>query len=244
MPALVRSEISARSSCATAPRTWKRKHALGRRRVDRVAQRAEVVAALLQPLDDFEEVTDRTGEAVEADHDEDIAGPDLAHQSCEFRPSPRRARSVFLVDRRAASRAQLVGLGVRGLIPGGDPRVAQKTSCRAGRGAGEGSAATNCSFLGAADPLYNIGSYWQTAVCRRRWTARPAEAPEAFSGASAPTSRTLDGPLKAWLAPKSPRFGPPRGHRSDGFRPGGWELRLGRRGRWSVTEAKTILTSV
>ncbi len=100
----------------------------------------KVGAALLQPLDDFEEVADRAGEAIEADDGEDIAGPDLAHQSGEFRPSPRRSRAVLLVDCRAARRVQLVGLGVRGLILGGDPRVAQKTSCRAGMGAGEGSA--------------------------------------------------------------------------------------------------------
>ena len=132
------------------------KHALGRRSVDGVAQRAKVGAALLQSLDDFEEVADRAGEAVEADDDEDIAGPDLAHQPGELWPSPRRARAVLLVDRRAASRVQFVGLGVRGLILGGDPRVAQKTSCRAGRGAGEGSAGHESLLSGRCGPVCTI----------------------------------------------------------------------------------------
>src|SRR5271165_4064273 len=140
MPALVRSEISARSSCATAPRTCRENMPWGVEVFDGVTQRAKVGSAILQQLDDFEEVADRAGEAVEADDDEDIAGPDLAHQSGELWPSPRRARAVLLVDCRAARRAQFVGLGVGGLILGRDPRVAQKTSCRAEMGAGEGSA--------------------------------------------------------------------------------------------------------
>src|SRR5208283_3576609 len=86
-----------------------------------LTQRAKVGAAILQPFDDFEEVAHRTGEAIEADDDEDIAGPDFAHQPGEFRPSPRRARPVLLVDCRAARRAQFVGLCVGGLILGGDP---------------------------------------------------------------------------------------------------------------------------
>ncbi len=115
MPAFVRSEISARSSCATAPRTW---NALGRRCVDGVAQRAKVGAALLQALDDVEEMADRAGEAVETDDDENIAGSDLTHQSGELWPSARGARPVFSVNCRAARRAQLIGLRVRGLVLG------------------------------------------------------------------------------------------------------------------------------
>ena len=134
----------------------KGKHALGCRSVDGVAQRSKVGAALLQPLDDVEEVADRAGEAVEADDDEDIAGPDLAHQSGELWPSPRRARAVLLVNCRAASCAQLIGLGVGGLILGGDPRVAQKTSCRAGRGAGEGSAGHELLLSGRCGPVCTI----------------------------------------------------------------------------------------
>ncbi len=132
------------------------KHTLRRRSVDGITQRAKVRAALLQALDDFEEVADRAGEAVEADDDEDFAGPDLAHQSGELRPSPRRARAVLLVDCRAARRAQLVGLGVRGLILGGDPRVAQKTSCRGGRRAGEGSTGHESLLSGRCGPFCTV----------------------------------------------------------------------------------------
>src|SRR5208337_22082 len=93
-----------------------RKHALGCRSVDGVPQGAKMGAVLLQALDHDEEMADRTGEAVEADDDENIAGSDLAHQSCELWPSARGARPVFLVNCRAARRVQLVGLRVRGLI--------------------------------------------------------------------------------------------------------------------------------
>ena len=125
-----------------------RKHALGRRGVDGVAQRAKVGAALLQALDDVEEMADRAGEAVEADDDQNIAGSDFAHQSGELRPSARSARPVFLVNCRAARRAQLIGLRVRGLILGRDARVAQKTSCRAARRAGEGSTGQESLLFG------------------------------------------------------------------------------------------------
>ena len=75
-------------------------------------------AALLQALDDVEEMADRAGEAVEADDDENIAWSDLAHQPCELWPSARSARRVFSVNCRAAHRAQLIGLRVRGLVLG------------------------------------------------------------------------------------------------------------------------------
>src|SRR5208283_6220304 len=148
------------------------KHALGRRSVDGVAQRAKVGAALLQPLDDFEQVADRAGKAVEADDDEDIAGPDLAHQSGELRPSPRRARAVLLVDCRAARRAQLVGLGVRGLILGRDPCVAQETPCGAGMGAGEGSTGHESLLSGRCGAICTISK-----VSGKRPFARVSERP-------------------------------------------------------------------
>ncbi len=75
-----------------------REHALRRRGVDRIAQRAEMRAALLQPLDDLEQMADGAGEAVEADDDEDVAGGDLAHQLCQHRPRARGAGAVLLMD--------------------------------------------------------------------------------------------------------------------------------------------------
>src|SRR5208283_516230 len=152
MPALVRSEKRA-FELRDRAEDLERKHALGRRSVDGVAQRTKASAALLQPLDDFEEVADRAGEAVQADDDEDIA---IAHQSGELWPSPRRARAVLLVDCRAARRAQLVGLGVRGLILSRDPRVAQKTSRRSEMGAGEGSAGHESPLLRRCGPICTI----------------------------------------------------------------------------------------
>src|SRR5208282_1859489 len=133
-----------------------RKHALWRRSVDGVAQRAKVSAVLLQALDDVEEMTDRAGEAVEADDDENIAGSDLAHQSGELWPSARGARPVFPVNCRAAGRAQLIGLRVRGLVLGRDASVAQKTSCRTDWGAGEGSAGHESLLLRRCGPVCTI----------------------------------------------------------------------------------------
>src|SRR5271157_3288800 len=153
MPAFVRSEISARSSCATAPRTWSENMPWG---VDVVAQGAKMGAALLQAVDDVEEMADRAREAVEADDDENIAWSDLAHQSCELWPSARGARPVFLVNCRATGRAQLIGLRVRCLVLGRDASVAQKTSCRTDWGAGEGSAGHESLLLRRCGPVCTI----------------------------------------------------------------------------------------
>ena len=70
-----------------------------------IEQTWPTIGALLQALDDVEEMADRAGEAVEADDDENIAWPDLAHQSGELRPSARGARPVFPVN--CASRSPL-----------------------------------------------------------------------------------------------------------------------------------------
>ena len=53
-------------------------------------------AGRLQLLDDGQEVTDGTGEAVEADHDQGVAGPDVAQQMRQDGPVAVGARSVFL----------------------------------------------------------------------------------------------------------------------------------------------------
>ena len=79
-------------------------------------------------LDDVEEMADRASEAVEANDDQNVAAADFAHQPCKLRPGSRSARPMFLVNRRAAGGAQLIGLRVGGLILRRDARVAQKTS--------------------------------------------------------------------------------------------------------------------
>src|SRR5271168_2192708 len=85
-------------------------------------------AAVLQELDDVQEMADRASEAVETNDDQNVAAADFAHQSGEFRPGSRSPRPVFLINRRTAGGAQLVGLRVGGLILRRDARVAQKTS--------------------------------------------------------------------------------------------------------------------
>ncbi len=79
-------------------------------------------AALLQLLDDLEQMADRSGEAVETHDDEDIAGGDLAQQLCQHRAGARGAGSVLLMDDTAAGGLQFVDLGVVGLILGRNMR--------------------------------------------------------------------------------------------------------------------------
>ena len=43
----------------------------------------------LELLDDGEQVTDRAGEAIEPDHDQGLAGSDLAQQARQHRPGTR-----------------------------------------------------------------------------------------------------------------------------------------------------------
>ena len=45
-------------------------------------------ATLLQVLDDFEQMADRAGQAVEADDDEYIAGAKIFEQLRQYRPCP------------------------------------------------------------------------------------------------------------------------------------------------------------
>ena len=105
-----------------------REHALRRRGVDGIAQRAEMRALRLELLDEGEQVADRAGEAVEAHDDEDVAGGDLAHELGEDGPGARGAGAVFLVDDVASGGAQFVDLGVGRLLLGGDAGVAEKAN--------------------------------------------------------------------------------------------------------------------
>ena len=111
IPALVRSEIRARSSWATALSTWRKTClAASRCRSDRAG--IESARPGLQPLDDLQQVANGAGEAVEPDHDKDVAGTDFLEKAGEFRSGPRSAGPVFLEDRRAAGSPQFVDLGV------------------------------------------------------------------------------------------------------------------------------------
>jgi len=103
-PRLVRSEIKARSSCATAPNTAT-KHTLRRRCVDRVAQRPEMRAAVFEPLDRIEEmVTDRAKRSRRTTT-RTVAGLDFPHEAASsgrardapeagFAKKSRRSRAV------------------------------------------------------------------------------------------------------------------------------------------------------
>ena len=47
-------------------------------------------------LDDIEQVADRPGEAIEADHDEGLAGSDFAQHARQYRPGTISAGGVLL----------------------------------------------------------------------------------------------------------------------------------------------------
>ena len=86
----------------------------------------------LELLDDGEQVADRAGEAIEPDHDQGLAGADLAQQARQHRPGAIGAGGVLLEHRGAAGGAQFVELRIGALFLGGDPRVADQTA-RGGR---------------------------------------------------------------------------------------------------------------
>ena len=95
-----------------------REHALWRGGVDRVAQAAEMRALGFELFDDIEQVTDRPGEAIQPDHDEGLAGSDLAQQTCQHRAGAISAGGVLLADRITAGGAQLVELRIGALLLG------------------------------------------------------------------------------------------------------------------------------
>jgi hypothetical protein len=104
IPALVCSEIRARSSCATVPRTWRENMPCG------------VVVSMGSPsdrkmgvpsgqlLDDCQEMADRPSQAIKADDDKRVAGCDLAQQLYQRRSGTRCARAEFQHDHAAAGR--------------------------------------------------------------------------------------------------------------------------------------------
>ena len=63
------------------PQHLQGKHALRRRGINGVAQRPEMRATFFEPLDRLEEVAHRTGEAIEPNHDEDVACPYFSHEA-------------------------------------------------------------------------------------------------------------------------------------------------------------------
>jgi hypothetical protein len=105
-----------------------REHALRRGGVDRVAQATEMRALGLELFDDGEEVADRAGEAVESDHDQRLAGVDVAQQAREHVPRAISAGGVFLVYGGAAGGAKVVELRIGALLFGGYPRVADQAA--------------------------------------------------------------------------------------------------------------------
>ena len=107
-------------------------HALRRGGIDRIAQAAEMRAAGLELLDDGQQMADRTGKAVEPDHDQRFAGGDVAQQARQHRPAAVGAGGVLLEHGGAAGGAQFIALRVGALFLGGDPRIADQAACGGG----------------------------------------------------------------------------------------------------------------
>ena len=87
-----------------------------------------------QGLDHLEKVAHRSGQSVEAHHDQDLTWPDLMEEPRQHRSSPTCPGAMLLVDLGTASGAQLVNLGVVGLILCGDTGIANQAL--PGRGGG------------------------------------------------------------------------------------------------------------
>ena len=125
MPALVRSEISARSSCATAPRTCSENIPCGvevsigsfnERKCAPCSSSCSMTKSkwLTERAKRSRRTTTRTS-----------PGDNLAHQPCQNRSRPRRTRSVFLVNCMTARSFQFDDLSVMELIFGGNAGVTQ-----------------------------------------------------------------------------------------------------------------------
>src|SRR5208283_3218451 len=105
-----------------------REHALRRGGVDRIAKAAEVRAEHFQLLDDGQQVADRAREAVQPDHDQGLAWANVAQKASQHRSFAVGAGGVLFQDRVTACRAELVELGIRALLLGGDPRIADQAA--------------------------------------------------------------------------------------------------------------------
>ena len=77
-------------------------------------------------------MADRAGEAIEPDHDEGLAGADLAQQARQHGAAAIGAGGVLLEDRVATGGVQFVALRIGTLLLGGDPRIADQTAWRGG----------------------------------------------------------------------------------------------------------------
>ncbi len=87
-------------------------------------------AARLELLDDGQQVADGPCEAIQPDHDQGLAGTDVAQKAGQDRTTTVGAGAMLLEDRIAAGRARLIELRIGALFLGGDPRVAdQAASC-------------------------------------------------------------------------------------------------------------------
>src|ERR1700735_3754978 len=107
-------------------------------------------------------MADRAGETVEAHNDKHVAGANFTHQRGKFRPGPRSARTVLLVDDPASRRGQFVGLGVVRLILRRDASVAQKAAGGLGSARLQGGGGQKRVLSRVVRQLYNIGRYKET----------------------------------------------------------------------------------
>ena len=80
----------------------------------------------LQPLNDLQEVRERTGQSVDPHHHQSIASPQLIQHARQNRPGATAARGLLLDDFHAACGAQLLNLGQGGLIFCGNTRVSDE----------------------------------------------------------------------------------------------------------------------
>ena len=82
-------------------------------------------AAVFEPLDRIEEMAHRSGQAIETHYNQDVAGLDFPHEAGELRASARRAGACFAKNHVATGGREFVGLRLRRLVLGRNPRVAR-----------------------------------------------------------------------------------------------------------------------
>ncbi len=79
----------------------------------------------------MQQVVERSGQPVDADHDQGVAGLEGVQEARELGAVAVAARGPLLDDPSAAGRAQRVELGRQVLVAGGDAGIADRLALRA-----------------------------------------------------------------------------------------------------------------